>query len=87
MSEPQIYRIKKITQIKQVGYCCTQLNNKEEIQKFKRNYIMTCENKTMQTIKIDSEMLDGIRPAALSVDVNNICNLRALQALLLGSQL
>ncbi len=32
--------------------------------------------KNRATIPIDSEILDGIRPSALSVDVNNLCNLR-----------
>ena len=37
---------------------------------------MNCENNITKSIPINSEILNGIHPAALSVDINNICNLR-----------
>jgi MoaA/NifB/PqqE/SkfB family radical SAM enzyme len=37
---------------------------------------MNCDKKKMNGLNINSKILNGIRPAALSVDINNLCNLR-----------
>ncbi|MBW1615429.1 MAG: radical SAM protein [Deltaproteobacteria bacterium] len=37
---------------------------------------MNCDKKKMDGLNINSKILNGIRPAVLSVDINNLCNLR-----------